>query len=151
MAPSSWVRATKWLLYQKAVAKSLCTAGTMVMSLAQSPGKINIVSMLFLELDINVSVPYVHCYSWDKEKLAYKVLIDLRSQSTERATEYSGGIHLLFISLDLDAFPAQHWEKCRGTTMWPRKRVIKPGREFVSRVMAHWMLSCISSQYLFSS
>lgn len=38
------VRATKWLLYQKAMATSLCIAGTMVMSLAQSPGKIYIYS-----------------------------------------------------------------------------------------------------------
>lgn len=30
----------------------------MVMSLAQAPGKINTVIMPFLELDINVSIPY---------------------------------------------------------------------------------------------
>lgn len=66
------------------VAKSLLTAGTMVMSLAQSPGKINIVSMLLLELDMNVSISHVHCYSQDKEKLPCKVLIDLGSQLKNR-------------------------------------------------------------------
>lgn len=48
---------------------------------------IYIVNMLFLELDINVSIPCVHCYTQDKEKLAHKVLTDLRCQSTERAAE----------------------------------------------------------------
>lgn len=59
----------------------------MVMSLAQMPGNINLVSMLFLELDvlfleldINVFIPRVHCYSTDKKKVAYKVFLDLRSQ-----------------------------------------------------------------------
>lgn len=53
LAPSRGVRATKSFLQPKVVAKS---AGTMVMSLAQSPGKINRALMPFLELDINVSM-----------------------------------------------------------------------------------------------
>jgi len=97
----------------------------MVMSLAQSPGKINIVRMLFLELDLNASIPYVHCYSQDKEKLAYKVLIDLRSQLQCRKR---GRIHLLFISLDLSASRAQHWDKSRGRTMQPQRRETKLGK-----------------------
>lgn len=66
---------------------------------------------------------HMHCYSGDKENLAYGVLIDLRSQlrKTER-------FHLLFISLDLNAVPPQHWDKHRGKTMWPKKRGTKPGR-----------------------
>ncbi|XP_040530766.1 uncharacterized protein LOC121111175 isoform X8 [Gallus gallus] len=103
----------------------LSAAGTMVMSLAQVPGNINLASMLFLELDINVFIPCVHCYSTDKEKVTYKAFPDLRSQLKykKRAAEYSRGIHPLFISLDLNAHPlstgfikTDHYQLCSAAS-----------------------------------
>lgn len=57
---STCVSATELFPYPEIMAS---TADTMVMSLAQLPRKIDQISTLFLELDINACIPYAQCCS----------------------------------------------------------------------------------------
>lgn len=151
-APRSWMMATKWLPYQKAAVKSPSSAGTMVMSLAEIPGKINIASTLLLGLDINVFIPCVCCYSWDKEKAAYKVLVDLSQLKHKKSSWVWQGKAAAVYQPGPWCSPCSvlGWvqrEDNTATEEENKTRKVKR-REWISGGTAHWMLSCIGSQIL---